>query len=228
MNGETSWEAPEPNDEPLTSEQRAIIEGLEADLAVQLAFKPRRLAHSLAVGREAERLARIYGVSPFEARVAGILHDWEKILDDSEAIERAAALGIDLGVDLSRLGPLLHGPIAARTLPARYPWLSEGVLSAIERHTLGASDMRPLDMVVFVADGIEPGRGSVVSLDAQRELVGRIPLFDLWWRSFRDGIVYVVETSRYLYPGSVRVFNEVVERLRAGGGTRMGKGTDVG
>jgi HD superfamily phosphohydrolase YqeK len=32
------------------------------------------------------------------------------------------------------------------------------VLSAIAKHTVGAAEMSPLDCVVYLADGLEPGR----------------------------------------------------------------------
>ena len=200
---------------PFSPDEEALIASLEADLAVRLAAKPRRLAHSLSVGHEAERLARIYGVDPLKARIAGILHDWEKAVPDAELVPVARELGIELDDDLLAVAPLLHGYVAARTLPERYPELSEDVLRAIERHTVGDSDMSPLDMVLFVADGIEPTRGANEALDAQRALVGELSLEDLWWRAFRDGIAYVVAGGRHLYPGTVAIYNEVSARRAA-------------
>ncbi len=205
--------AREGSEAPFTPEQEATIASLEADLSERLAHKPRRLSHSLNVGHEAERLARIYGVDPYLARLAGILHDWEKATRDAELVDVARDLGIELaGDELEEVAPLLHGYVAAKTLPERYPWLPEEVLRAIERHTVGAADMGPLDMVLFVADGIEPSRGSVAALDAQRELVGTVSLEELWWRAFRDTIAYVVETGRHLYPGTIAIYNEVAAR----------------
>jgi len=32
------------------------------------------------------------------------------------------------------------------------------VLSAISKHTLGGADMSPLDCILYLADGLEPGR----------------------------------------------------------------------
>jgi HD superfamily phosphohydrolase YqeK len=62
-------------------------------------------------------------VDPFLARVAGILHDWDKVVPDDELVRRARELGIDFGVDLDLVRPLLHGVVAARELPALYPEL---------------------------------------------------------------------------------------------------------
>ncbi|WP_342995003.1 bis(5'-nucleosyl)-tetraphosphatase (symmetrical) YqeK [Parolsenella catena] len=190
--------------------QLASIEGYENAARVQLAPKPKRLAHSLSVGLTAERLAAIYGVEPYLARVAGILHDWEKVLPARESIARASGLGIELGVELALVEPLLHGMIAARELPERFPELPDDVWQAIDRHTLGNAHMSPLDMVVFVADGIEPLRKPADAIKRQRKLVGKASLSDLYWECFSDGVSYVIETRRYLYPGTLSIYNDIV------------------
>lgn len=190
--------------------QLASIEGYENAARVQLAPKPKRLAHSLSVGLTAERLAAIYGVEPYLARVAGILHDWEKVLPARESIARASGLGIELGVELALVEPLLHGMIAARELPERFPELPDDVWQAIDRHTLGNAHMSPLDMVVFVADGIEPLRKPADAIKRQRKLVGKASLSDLYWECFSDGVSYVIEMRRYLYPGTLSIYNDIV------------------
>lgn len=195
--------------------ERALLERLEADLSVQLAAKPKRLAHSLSVARTAERLALAYGVDPFLARAAGILHDWEKATPGRELVVRARELGIDLGVDPDLVRPLLHGIVAARVLPARYPELPGAVWRAIEVHTTAAADMAPLDEVLFVADGVEPLRPATPGIERTRSLVGELSLDELFWEAFVGGIVYVLEGSRYLYPGTIEVYNALALR-RAG------------
>lgn len=189
---------------------RSLVDGLERDLAQRLAAKPRRLAHSRSVARTAEALASLYGADPFEARVAGILHDWDKALGGRELIERARELDVDLGTDLALVSPLLHGIMAARELPGRYPWLPAEVLRAIEVHTIGTADPTALDMVVFVADGIEPLRPASPGIEAVRSSVGKVPLAELYWRSFAGGVAYVIETERYLWPGTIETYNALV------------------
>ena len=79
-------------------------------------------------------------------------------------------------------------------------------------HTTAAKHMSALDMVVFVADGIEPLRPSTPGIEAVRSLVGRASLEDLFWMSFTGGIEYVIEGGRYLYPGTVDVYNSIAAR----------------
>ena len=118
-------------EDALSAAQRALLARMDDDLARQLAAKPRRLAHARSVAETAASLARTYGVDEFLARAAGLLHDWEKALGGREIVARARELGIDLGVDLELVSPLLHGIVAARTLPARYPELPAEVWRAV-------------------------------------------------------------------------------------------------
>ena len=188
----------------------AFIEQVEKDIRRQLSEKPKRLEHSLRVAQTAADLARTYGVSEFDARVAGLLHDYAKAYGAKEQMRRAEKIGLDFGCDLSLVAPILHGPIAAHELASLYPELDEGVLSAIEHHTVPSDCMTPLDMVVYIADGIEPGRPSTDRIDAQRASVGLVSLDDLFFACFAGSIAYVIDTGRFLWPGTVETYNRYV------------------
>lgn len=195
-----------------TDAQKAEIAKLERDLEAHMAqVKPHRYEHSLSVARTAEQMALAYGIDPFLARVAGTLHDWDKVIPNDEEIEHARALGIDLGVSLELVQPLLHGLTAARELPKLYPELPAEVFQAIARHTTGHAHMTPLDEVIFVADGIEPLRKGSIGIAETRALVdARAPLDEVYYQSFAGGIVYVIKTDRYLYPGTIDIYNDLV------------------
>ncbi len=197
-----------------SAEQTEVVRGLMRDLKEQLASKPKRFTHSLGVAQTAYDLAVIYGVDPYGAYVAGLLHDWDKAVPAAELVERAKALNIDLGVDYALVEPLLHGMVAAKELSGPYPWLSPEILRAIAVHTTAAKEMSSLDMVLFVADGIEPNRKASPGIQKTRDLVGKVSLADLFWDSFSGGVVYVIQTNRYLWPGTIDIYNSWVQ-LRA-------------
>lgn len=211
-----SWAMSE-DDPSYTRGEQKLIQALEEDLRLHMAeAKPARYRHSLSVAQTAEQMALAYGVNPLHARVAGILHDWDKVLSPGEQVDLAARLGIDLGVEAQLIQPLLHGMTAARHLPARYPTLPAELWQAIERHTVGHADMSALDMVLFVADGIEPGRRDVAAIHETRCMVdSHTDLDDVYWTSFYHGVSYVIETERYLYPGTLDIYNTLALRRRA-------------
>lgn len=187
-----------------------LLGRIEAGIAGQLGKRPHRLAHSHRVAATAVELARTYGVDEFDARAAGLLHDYAKAYSGKEQLEKARALGLDLGCDLALVLPILHGPIAARELAGIYPELDTAVFDAIERHTVACPAMSPLDMVIYIADGVEPGRPSTPRIERQRALIGTISLEELFLESFAGSISYVLETKRFLWPGTVKTYNHYV------------------
>lgn len=190
----------------IDTSRRAVLDAIETRLRDHMSGAPKRLRHVLGVSQTAAELARIYGVDEFEACAAGLLHDWDKVLTPDETLARAAELGVSLDGPADRVVGLLHGPLAARELPALFPELPAAVFQAVDRHTVGAIDMMPLDMVVFIADAIEPGRVGAYA-DELRAQVGKVTLDELFFSCFSHGITYVVSTGRYLYPTAVDIYN---------------------
>lgn len=195
--------------------QLARIAEAEEALAVQLATKPRRLEHSLSVARTAEDLALSYGVDAFEARIAGTLHDWCKALEANEQERLCLERGISFDVPLGLVSPLLHGPLAASILPERFGWLTPPITQAIARHTIGAPAMTPLDMVVFIADYVEPLRPATPDIERSRALVGSASLEELCLDVAIGSISFVLETKRYLYPATIDTYNALANTVRA-------------
>ena len=136
--------------------------------------------------------------------------DWDKVLSDDELVARALHYGINVAGSPSAATPLLHGPVAAYELPQLFPELSPAVFQAVDRHTVGACDMTPLDMVVFVADAIEPNRHGDYA-HALRKMVGKSSLDELFFSCFAQGLVYVILSGRYLYPTAITIYNHYAQ-----------------
>ncbi len=77
----------------------------------------RSYQHSLGVAKTAYEIARAYDVDCFSAALAGLLHDWDKVLDDHELLVRAAQYGVRVAGSPSAAVGLLHGPVASYELP---------------------------------------------------------------------------------------------------------------
>lgn len=190
----------------LSDVQRAELEHVREMLQVRMAGNVRRYTHCLGVARTCADLARVYDVDVFDAVLAGLVHDWDKVLDDHELLARAAQYGVSVvGSPTAAVG-LLHGPVAAYELPHIFDAISPDVCQAVCRHTVGARDMTDLDMVVFVADAIEPGRHGSYA-ERLRGLVGAEPLEELFFQTFAQGLVYVISGGRYLYPTAIDIYN---------------------
>ena len=167
---------------------------------------PRRFEHSLGVSETAESLARIYGADKTAARVAGLLHDWDKGYDDPGILARADELGMELDAVLSAMPRVLHGLTAAVALGRAFPELPPKVLVAVERHTLGAVDMSDLDMIVYIADALEPGRkGKMVQ--KLREKVGELELRDLFLEVYAYWVQLIMERRHPMYSKTTEIWN---------------------
>ena len=194
-----------------TPEQQKVIDRLEGDLHTHMyEVKPKRFAHSISVGHMAEMMALVYDANPFYARIAGILHDWDKVLSTKETLARARACKLDMGgAPYQNVAGLIHGPLAACELPKYYPWLPQEVLGAISRHTTADLEMSDLDL-------IEPGRPEFSGIAQVRDLFKKgASLDELYQTSFMETLSYVVASRKYLYPKSVAIYNAMIENTHA-------------
>lgn len=139
---------------------------LIADLKARL--KPHRLLHSLGTRDTAVMLMQKNGRMPGKARIAGLLHDCAKYLSDEELLALSDQAGADAA---EKENPrLLHAPVGALFARTRYGVRDPEVLSAIRRHTIGGPGMSLLDMIIYLADYIEPNRMVFEGLDVVRTL----------------------------------------------------------
>ncbi len=166
-------------------------------------------AHSIAVADTAARLARIYGVDESTAYLAGLLHDWTRECSPDALLSSARAQEIETEAVDESVPYLLHARIAARLLRDEFPELSQEVLQAVERHTLGAPDMSDLDRVVYVADQIEPERDER-KLEELRDAVGRITLSELYLLTYAVSLRALVRDRRLIHPTTVEAWNAII------------------
>jgi len=167
------------------------------------------LRHSLATGEEAARLAVLYGVDPETARLAGVLHDWAREESAEELLRRASEAGVEIS-EVDRCVPyLLHGPVGALQVQETFPGISENAVHAIARHTMGSRSMTPLDLVVYLADMLEPGR-CYPEVDDLRALVGVASLRDLFGEAYAASIRHLVGRRKRIHPATVEAWNAIV------------------
>jgi predicted HD superfamily hydrolase involved in NAD metabolism len=117
-----------------------------------------RYAHCVRVARMSEKLARFHGVDPAKARIAGMLHDLARLYPAERLLRESSEHGVPID-DYARQHPVvLHAPLSAKLAEHMFRVTDAQVLSAIAKHTLGAGDMSVLDCILYLADGLEPGR----------------------------------------------------------------------
>lgn len=182
--------------------------------AVDARLSGRRLAHSHSVSDYAVELARIYGVNQFDAAIAGLLHDWDKLIVDDDFPARLDELGIPRPEHIELLYPVLHSFTGARAVRREFPELTDEIESAIWHHTLGGLHMGDLDKVIFIADMIEPlrktkGRPLIKKL---REMVGTMSLDDLYFEAYVVTMDSLVIRKRFIHPAAFDIWNGLVQQ----------------
>lgn len=116
--------------------ERRITEDLRATLS------PHRFEHSLGVMREAERIAEKFGLDVVKCRLAGLVHDCAREMNEAEMKDN----------------PSLHGILGAQIAHDRYGIKDEEILEAIRAHTTGLPGMGTVAQAIFIADYTESGR----------------------------------------------------------------------
>jgi predicted HD superfamily hydrolase involved in NAD metabolism len=192
--------------------------------AVDARLSGKRLAHVHSVSDYAVELARIYSVNEYDARIAGLLHDWDKLLTDDELPARLDELGIERPDDIEYLYPVLHSFTGAAAVQREYPELSDDIASAIRNHTLGAVEMSDLDIIIFVADMVEPlrktkGRPEIKNI---RKMVGKVPLGELYFAGYCATMKSLVERRRFIHPMAFDIWNDLVEKYHPIDKSRQG------
>ena len=175
---------------------------------------PKRFEHSMGVSKACVLLAQTYGLDEKKARLAGLLHDWDKGMDDDQARARVRELGMEDVVDpwvVEHMPRVLHGYTAARALHRDFPQIPEDILQAIDRHTTAAEDMEPLDMALYIADAIEPNR-QFGRIDELRASVGKVSLEELYYQTYEYWTFLLFERKKTLHPDTMRIWNSNVLR----------------
>ena len=180
----------------------------EEELSTRVGAK--RFEHSKGVAKTAVKLAKAYGVDENKARLAGILHDWDKAYDDPSILARVDELGISIDPELREMPRLLHGYTAAAALERDYPEIPSDVLQAVHNHTIADESMADLDMIVYIADAIEPHREGKRT-DELRASIGEVPLRELFLNTYAHLFASMLKRRKRLYSRTVDIWNAYMD-----------------
>jgi predicted HD superfamily hydrolase involved in NAD metabolism len=117
-----------------------------------------RYTHIVGVARTAEALARAHGVDAGQARIAGLLHDLARLYPGERLLRECTERGLAIDAFEQANPIVLHARLGAELARDWFGIDDEAILSAIRKHTLAAATMSPLDEILYLADGLEPGR----------------------------------------------------------------------
>ena len=129
----------------------------ELEQVVVSLLKPNRVRHVLGCRDTAAALAERWGVNVTDAARAGMLHDITKALDGPLQLTLCREYGTILD-DFSMQYPKTLHALTGALVAERIFGENEAVVAAIRSHTTGKADMNLLEMIIYVADYMEPNR----------------------------------------------------------------------
>lgn len=159
--------------------------------AIKPNMSKKRHEHSIGVEFTATCLAMRYDPTLLnKARIAGILHDCAKCMEDKDVIELCKKHNIPVNEYEKEHPFMLHGKTGAHLAKVEYGIDDLDILSAITYHTVGRPNMTLLEKIIFTADYIEPGRDKAPNLEYLRNLAF-IDLDEAVYRIVGDTIAYL-------------------------------------
>lgn len=185
----------------------------EAISLVKPYLKTERFEHTLRVAETAVKLAELYNEPVDKVELAAIFHDYAKYfsLEYMEQIIKEGQLPQDL---LDHHHELWHGPVASIIVEREFGISDTGIHSAIHYHTTGKADMSKMDMIIFTADYIEPGR-SFPGVEEVRDMADA-DLDRATWLALRNTIQFLVSKHVPVYPDTFYAYNDLTRRLNGG------------
>ncbi|HLR80600.1 MAG TPA: bis(5'-nucleosyl)-tetraphosphatase (symmetrical) YqeK [Bacillota bacterium] len=172
-----------------------------------------RYEHTLRVTDTALELAHLHHAPEAKVELAAIFHDYAKYrsLKEMKRWIQKSRLPKDL---LHYHHELWHGPVGALLIERELGIDDHFIQQAIHYHTTGKAHMTTIEMIVFVADYIEPGR-DFPGLDEVRK-IAREDLVRAAWLISRNTIQFLLSKNSKIYPDTFHAYNDLTERIHGG------------
>ncbi|MGL4403418.1 MAG: bis(5'-nucleosyl)-tetraphosphatase (symmetrical) YqeK [Fusobacteriaceae bacterium] len=185
-----------------------ILADIEKDLEGRVSLK--RYKHVLGVIETAQKLALHYGVSTEKAKLAALLHDImkEERLDVLNCL--CSKKKFKETTKYEKSNEILHGFAGAEYAEEKYGIKDEEILNAVRYHTVGRENMEILEKIIYIADGIEPGR-EYKNVDKIRELAFK-NLDEAILYEVNQKIIYLIETDKIIHINALKMRNFLLKK----------------
>ena len=131
-----------------------LITNIQAWLVQNL--QPKRLEHTYRVMSLAVDLASIHKADESQVYLAALLHDCAKNFSQEHTQEIFKECNVTLDIHTQRNPSLWHAIAGEHVAEEIFGVNDPEVHSAIRKHTTGDGDMSVVEMIIYVADYIDP------------------------------------------------------------------------
>lgn len=171
-----------------------------------------RYAHTLRVVDEALMLAYRYDVSVVDAELAALLHDYAKCFSKTNLHDEIMRFSLPEDL-LNYHHELWHGPVGAAISREKYA-VSEDIYHAIYYHTAARKNMSHLELIIFVADYIEPAR-DFPGVNEVRE-IAKVNLEQAAQKALQNTLSFLLRQNALVYPDSILAYNALTNQCGSG------------
>lgn len=186
---------------------------------------PARVQHILRVEQLCGELAHHHQLDVEKAKQAGLMHDLAKYFKPVRLLQMAQTEGLELDEILTGEPHLLHADISAIVARDEFGVEDEEILEAIRNHTLGGPQMSPLSCVVYLADTLEPGRGTNPELQQLRQTCWE-NLVAAVWETGDYSLRHLLEHQRMIHPRTILTRNWAMEQSKQQQRTQRASASD--
>ncbi|MDO4814873.1 MAG: bis(5'-nucleosyl)-tetraphosphatase (symmetrical) YqeK [Gemella sp.] len=164
----------------------------------------RRYEHTLRVVDTAAMLAERYGANVERAKLAALLHDVCKPMDEELMKKYVIKYNLDIKL-LDYPTEVLHGPVASVYIEKKFGVVDEEVKMAVAHHTFGRMHMSLLEKIVFIADYIEPARKHPHLREVTE--VAEYDLDEAVRLAAKYTLVFLIDNDERIYPSLLKCYN---------------------
>lgn len=184
----------------------------EMETILKESLPNKRFVHSMAVCETAERFAKIHKIDVNKAKIGGLLHDCGRQINTSKQLDKARKLKMEIDFVEQNQPILLHAKLGVYYAKKKYGVVDKEVLSSIRKHSTGGVDMNSLDMVVYLADLLEPTR-DFPGIDKLRKLAEE-DLELAMIKAYEQSIDYLIQRGLLIHPDCVLGRNQLVAKRK--------------
>ncbi len=172
------------------------------------------------MSQTAEALAKALNLPPEtqeKAALAGLLHDAAKLLTPPELSAKAEQYGVTLSEEDRRNPQVLHAKVAPAYVQEALGIDDPEVLNAIAAHTTGHGAMSPLELIVYVADKIEPRTRDphwVGQVMAGLTIQSQADLEEATLRLLESSLRHLLDRRKAIHPDTLNTWNTLLSRRR--------------
>jgi len=169
-----------------------------------------RYEHSLRVAEVAKQLAKIHQVNERDVELAALFHDIAKDQTTAELTENIKKYRLPKEL-LSEHKELWHGPVGAKIVQQIYQVQSEAIYQAIYYHTTGRAGMGDLELIIYIADYIEPERQIPGVADVRK--LAQNNLIEAALLIASRTIKYLLDKRVTIHINTFLAYNDLLKRL---------------